>query len=109
MTVGRAASGGQPRPNDAQGKLAPAGTGLRQARHISSGTLRRVGPDTKAAIVGIPFDCGTRPDRIGSRMGPAAIRVQSSNLRRFDPRQQLSTCCRRWASSASATCSSRRG
>lgn len=48
-----------------------------------------IGPDTKAAIVGIPFDCGTHPDRIGSRMGPAAIRVQSSNLRQFDPRSNL--------------------
>lgn len=40
----------------------------------------------KAAIVGIPFDCGTHPNRIGSRMGPAAIREQSTHLRRYDPR-----------------------
>ena len=38
-----------------------------------------------AAIVGIPFDCGTHPNRIGSRMGPAAIREQSTHLRRYDP------------------------
>ena len=38
-----------------------------------------------AAILGIPFDCGTHPDRIGARLGPAAIREQSRNLRRHDP------------------------
>jgi agmatinase len=43
----------------------------------------------RAAIVGIPFDCGTHPNRIGSRMGPAAIREQSSNLRRYDPRTNV--------------------
>lgn len=30
-----------------------------------------------AAILGIPFDCGRHPTRIGSRLGPAAIRAQS--------------------------------
>src|SRR4051794_36562559 len=40
----------------------------------------------RAAVLGIPFDCGTHPNRIGSRLGPAAIREQSTNLRRFDPR-----------------------
>jgi len=44
---------------------------------------------TKAAIVGIPFDCGTHPNRIGSRMGPAAIREMSTHLRRYDPRSNL--------------------
>jgi guanidinobutyrase len=39
-----------------------------------------------AAIVGVPFDCGTHPNRIGSRMGPASIREQSTHLRRYDPR-----------------------
>ena len=43
----------------------------------------------KAAIVGIPFDCGTHPNRIGSRMGPAAIREMSTHLRRYDPRTNL--------------------
>lgn len=43
----------------------------------------------RAAIVGIPFDCGTHPNRIGSRMGPAAIREMSSHLRRYDPRTNL--------------------
>jgi agmatinase len=40
---------------------------------------------TRAAIIGVPFDCGTHPDRIGARLGPSAIREQSRNLRRFDP------------------------
>jgi len=26
----------------------------------------------KAAILGVPFDCGTHPNRIGSRQGPQA-------------------------------------
>jgi agmatinase len=39
----------------------------------------------KVAIVGIPFDCGTHPIRIGSRLGPGAIREQSRLLRPYDP------------------------
>jgi len=42
-----------------------------------------------AAVLGIPFDCGTHPDRIGARLGPAAIREQSTNLRRYDPRNDI--------------------
>ncbi|HET7135659.1 MAG TPA: arginase family protein [Casimicrobiaceae bacterium] len=42
-----------------------------------------------AAVLGIPFDCGTHPDRIGARLGPAAIREQSTNLRRCDPRTNI--------------------
>jgi agmatinase len=38
----------------------------------------------KAAIIGLPFDCGTHPYRIGARQGPAAIREQSLLLRPFD-------------------------
>jgi agmatinase len=44
---------------------------------------------TKAAIVGVPFDVGTHPTRIGSRLGPASIREQSVNLRRYDPHSDL--------------------
>ena len=32
----------------------------------------------RAAILGVPFDCGTHPFRIGSRQGPASIREQST-------------------------------
>lgn len=41
--------------------------------------------NSKAAILGVPFDCGTHPVRIGSRLGPAAIREQSALVRRFEP------------------------
>ncbi len=40
---------------------------------------------SKAAILGIPFDCGTHPTRIGARQGPAAIREQSGLVRPFQP------------------------
>jgi len=39
----------------------------------------------KAAILGIPFDCGAHPTRVGSRLGPSAIREQSSLVRPFQP------------------------
>ena len=47
------------------------------------------GRTCSAAVLGIPFDCGTHPDRIGARLGPASIREQSRNLRRFDPRSNV--------------------
>ena len=40
--------------------------------------------DAKAVVLGLPFDCGTHPQRVGSRLGPAAIREQSLLLRAFD-------------------------
>jgi agmatinase len=44
----------------------------------------RPGPGTKAAILGIPFDCGTNM-RIGARGGPDSVRQQSALMRRFNP------------------------
>ena len=41
--------------------------------------------DRLAAILGVPFDGGIHPTRIGSRSGPAAIREQSLLLRPFQP------------------------
>ena len=38
----------------------------------------------RAAILGIPFDCGTHPHRIGSRQGPQAIREQSAQMRLYN-------------------------
>ena len=38
----------------------------------------------KAAVLGIPFDCGIHPFRIGSRQGPQAIREQSILVRPFN-------------------------
>ena len=40
---------------------------------------------SKAAILGIPFDCGYHPVRIGSRLGPNAIREQSALVRPYEP------------------------
>lgn len=58
--------------------MVPAGTfmGVPASRVLRPG---------QAAIVGIPFDCGTHPTRIGCRQGPAAIRQQSGLVRPFYP------------------------
>lgn len=40
--------------------------------------------DAKAVVLGLPFDCGTHPQRVGSRLGPSSIREQSLLLRAFD-------------------------
>ncbi len=40
---------------------------------------------SRAAILGVPFDCGTHPMRIGARYGPAAIREQSALVRPYQP------------------------
>src|SRR5258708_12974257 len=44
----------------------------------------RPGPGSKAAVLGIPFDCGTNM-RIGARGGPDSVREQSQLMRRFNP------------------------
>jgi agmatinase len=58
--------------------LSPSGTymGVPNGRSIRPG---------QAAILGIPFDCGTHPTRIGARMGPSAIRRESGLVRPFYP------------------------
>lgn len=38
----------------------------------------------EVVILGLPFDCGIDPDRIGSRHGPKAIREQSRLISPFD-------------------------
>ena len=40
---------------------------------------------SRAAILGVPFDCGIHPTRIGARLGPAAIREHSLLVRPFQP------------------------
>ena len=40
------------------------------------------GPGCRAAILGVPFDCGTHPFRVGARQGPQAVRRQSALMRR---------------------------
>lgn len=39
----------------------------------------------KAAVLGIPFDCGVHPSRVGARLGPAAIRENSALVRPHRP------------------------
>jgi agmatinase len=43
------------------------------------------GPGCRAAIIGVPFDCGTHPFRVGARQGPASVRQQSALIRRYHP------------------------
>ena len=40
---------------------------------------------SQAAVLGVPFDCGTHPVRIGARYGPQSIREQSALVRPFQP------------------------
>ena len=40
---------------------------------------------TRAAVLGVPFDCGVHPFRVGARQGPQAVREQSALVRRFNP------------------------
>ncbi|MCU0984195.1 MAG: arginase family protein [Acetobacteraceae bacterium] len=42
-------------------------------------------PGNRAAILGLPFDCGIHPFRVGSREGPRLVRDQSALMRRFNP------------------------
>lgn len=43
------------------------------------------GPGCRAAILGVPFDCGTHPFRVGARQGPTHVRRQSALIRRYHP------------------------
>ena len=58
--------------------MRPAGTFM----GVPAGGPLRPG---QLAVMGIPFDCGTHPTRIGCRQGPAAIRLQSGLVRPFYP------------------------
>jgi agmatinase len=49
---------------------------------IPSGPAR---PGNRVAVLGVPFDCGIHPFRIGSREGPASVRAQSPLIRRHHP------------------------
>lgn len=59
-------------------QMSPSGSfmGIPHAGRVTAG---------QAAILGIPFDCGTHPTRIGARQGPRAIREQSGLVRPFYP------------------------
>jgi agmatinase len=40
------------------------------------------GPGTRAAVLGVPYDCGIHPFRVGARDAPEAVRHQSRLMRR---------------------------
>jgi agmatinase len=42
------------------------------------------GPGCRAAILGVPYDCGIHPFRVGSREGPTEVRRQSRLLQRHE-------------------------
>jgi agmatinase len=68
--------------------------GARRVEFLKSGTWLgapsgELSGNCRAAVLGIPFDCGMHPHRIGARLGPSAIREQSTNLRRYDPRTNV--------------------
>jgi len=42
----------------------------------------------RAAILGIPYDSGVHPARVGARLGPASIREQSVLVRAYEPPDQ---------------------
>ena len=61
-----------------------------QNAFVASGTFMGVPHSSRirpgqGVVLGIPFDCGTHPTRIGSRQGPRAIREQSGLVRPFYP------------------------
>lgn len=43
------------------------------------------GKGCRAAVLGLPFDCGIHPLRVGARGGPDAVRQASQLKRRFNP------------------------
>jgi agmatinase len=58
----------------------PTFMGIPQSRDFSR---------SKAVILGLPFDCGVHPHRVGARLGPAAIREQSRMMLPIDPATNL--------------------
>lgn len=58
---------------------------FRTPRTFMGAPLGRPGPDTRAAFLGLPFDCGVHPFRVGSRQGPHAVREMSALMRRYNP------------------------
>ena len=47
--------------------------------------LPRGGNPGRVGILGVPFDCGTHPWRIGARHGPEAVRTASGLIQRHHP------------------------
>ena len=57
----------------ASGLFRPVGSylGVPQTRDLAG---------ARAAVVGLPFDAGSHPRRVGARLGPAAIRAMSTDM-----------------------------
>ena len=53
----------------------------------------RPGPGNRAAILGLPFDCGIHPFRVGARGGPDAVRLQSPLIRRRKHGKSVYSTC----------------
>ncbi|HUF55729.1 MAG TPA: arginase family protein [Thermohalobaculum sp.] len=58
---------------EATGLFRPVGSylGVPQTRDLTG---------ARAAVVGLPFDAGSHPRRVGARLGPAAIRLMSTDM-----------------------------
>lgn len=81
--------------------MTPAATGLFRTVGSYLGVPQTLDPaaaGAKAAIIGLPFDSGRHPKRVGARLGPAAIRAMSTDMVRhyrpdspvdFDPVRAL--------------------
>ncbi|MGO1119821.1 arginase family protein [Rhodovibrionaceae bacterium A322] len=76
-------------PEDANRQSFPA-AGFLGAPLLPTGLLSRQ-PDqlsslgARAALLGLPFDCGSDPQRIGSRLGPAALREAGKRMDAYLP------------------------
>jgi arginase family enzyme len=66
------------RRNQLDAELFRTGSGFMGAPWATTAT------GAKAAILGVPFDCGTHAFRIGSRQGPMSIREQSRLVRAYE-------------------------
>lgn len=49
--------------------------------------LRMPGQGSRAAVLGVPYDCGIHPFRVGSREAPGAVRAASRLMRRHHASQ----------------------
>ncbi|WP_291296347.1 arginase family protein [Elioraea sp.] len=58
---------------------------FRAPRTFMGAPYGRPGEGSRAAFIGLPFDCGVHPFRVGCRQGPHAVREMSALMRRYNP------------------------
>jgi agmatinase len=58
---------------------------FRKPRTFMGAPYGRPGAGNRAAFIGLPFDCGVHPFRVGCRQGPHAVREMSALMRRYNP------------------------